>query len=359
MKLNTYIVFGIYIWGAVFSIAETVSQRTINGVPRKEGLDSIAEKQTITGQLVSRPTASANVHWELPVIAGRDYWQMLYFNADWDKWKPLDQEEFVRESGFNGRHTFFKPKGILSLHRFRKLAFRDIDIVQNGKNTAGQAVFTIVPDEETADVMSPEKINDSKLSTPAVVSGNPFSQKFRYKPICVEISIQLPSDTPLEKIVIYSGAPNFVDSNEGELAAVKFFDTSGKEIVPASVKNEKGIYTAEFKNAPKTSSVTLKCVSTCLKHQIDLAENPDMAKRIENKPISLHPPYRSWTLFGKTVENLDLPSYRAFMKKYGKNFLGFEIGEWDSNYFQFQRAATPGHIQKYGEYFTPKIPEDR
>ena len=155
----------------------------------------------------------------------------------------------------------------------------------------------------------------------------------RYRGVPFEIRIALPDNAPLSAITLHTGFDGvFV------LEEVAVLDEAGALIRPASVRVEDGVVTATFTDAPSSGTVTLQCLSPRAKLTMRL-QHPEALEVYAKAPAPViieHGPLRMNTgyLLGLEPDNMDMDSMRRIAALFGDNLVGFEMSEFDSNFYQ-------------------------
>ena len=271
--------------------------------------------------LVSDPARAAQTERPAPVFAGRDFWYLLI--PQWHKLKGVKDEEFVKESGY--WNVKFKMRR-RNADPMRVLILNELSLVRAG--SPEKAKFSVIPDERTAKVINPGALSDGKLAAACTVSGDPRPVLARYKEIGAAVTARFETPAPLQRLSFSYG-----NSKNPDIGKVKFF-ADGIEIKPVRLKNAGRVLTAEFENTPAAREITLNVTSAPVKISI-LDLTPAESERCLKYPFS---PFLMRValggMFGLSEENFDRAAAEKILRKYDRTSLGFEIGEWDSNYFQ-------------------------
>ena len=276
---------------------------------------------TFGAGLVSDPARAADIDHPASVFAGRDFWYFL--TPKWHELKGVKDEEFVKESGYWGIKFKMQRRNASPM---RVLILNELSLIREG--SAEKAEFCVTPDESTAKVIQPNALSDGKTATTCTVSGDPRPVLTRYNGVGATIIARFKAPAPLSKLTLAYG-----NSVNPDLEEVKFF-ADGIELKPASLKIADQMLTAEFMNAPAASEITLSIKSAPVKIEL-LDLTPDESKRCLEYPFS---PFflrvGLGEMFGLSEENFDRAAAEKILQKYDRTSIGFEIGEWDSNYFQ-------------------------
>lgn len=282
---------------------------------------------------VAEPERALAVEWRIPEFAGRDFWTLL--DPKWLELPGLKDEAFVRDSGLmNVRLPLIKESFITQ----RVLVLREIAVFQGGsqENTAPQAALVFRPDEKATVVLYPQNATDNRPETSAFISADPRPVKTRYAPVRAELEIRLAHDAPLDRIVIDHGAESQADLATVTFAAV--VNGVPVSLVPAKIEHTPARLTAWFANAPSCPVIRLECVSA--RPLIKLGSLPEaIAARCLKAPFYPQHPFRlnQGSVLGLGPENIDRASWQEFSARYQTTFMGFYLGEWDSNLFQLYK----------------------
>ena len=322
----------------IIIVAVLISARPLS-LPALENSADIQSGE-ITENLVACPMAAAEVRRALPVISGRDF---VFFLSDrFHLMQGVSGEEFIRRAGWLFdtdlvRDGKFSCSDYRQEKPARKVAIGEIEIYQGDEdsNAALKSKFLISSDEKTTVIDGIGNLNDGSKATFAFIIGDPRNALKRYQGVHFEIKAVLPDPAPVSLIKLRAGC----DGAYG-LEDVTFLGEDGGVIKPISCQVEGGVVVAKFVNAPASRSVTLKCLSPSAKVAMKLS-HPEAVGVYSNSPgpvIIEHGPLRMNTgyMLGLEPGNMDMDSMRRLAAMFGDNLVGFEMGEYDSNFYQIR-----------------------
>ncbi len=295
--------------------------------------------------LVADPGRAADVEHPAPEFAGRNFWYFL--TPVWHELAGVKDEEFVEESGywyikFKMRRRNAKPARVLILN---ELSLRR-------KGSSETAEFNIKADERNAKVIRSDALADGKTTTPCVISADPRLVLTRYKGVGAQITARFKTPAPLREFKLSYG-----NHNNPDIGEVKFF-ADGIEIKPVNLKNIDRTLTAEFENFPAAEEITIHVASSPVKIEL-LDLSPAQAERCLKYPFS---PFlmrvATGGMFGLSKENIDHAAAEKILRKYNQTNIGFELAEWDSNYFQMWMEQSRFYKDILA-YCGPERPKDR
>lgn len=271
--------------------------------------------------LVADPGRAADVEYPAPEFAGRDFWYFL--TPVWHELDGVKDEDFVKESGY--WNIKFKMNR-RNAEPARVLILNELSLWRNG--SLEKAEFYIKADERTAKVIRSDALADGKTTTACVISADPRPVLTRYKGVEAQITARFKTSAPLQEFKLSYG--NHKNPDIGEM---KFF-ADDIEIKPVSLKNIDRTVIAQFSNVPAAKKITIHVASSPIKIEL-LDLSPAQAERCLKYPFS---PFllriATGGMFGLSEENFDRVAAEKILRKYNQTNIGFELAEWDSNYFQ-------------------------
>ena len=268
-------------------------------------------------KLVATPARSAAVERKQFDINGRDYWYLLkdsFYDID-----DLKNEPFVRESGTLSVKWPYKWE---NNHPPRTLFLRSLKVTGDG--SAQNFTLKITPREDGTKIYNPAHLADGNEKTVCAVSGSIASSKNRYLPVKAEIALAFSEPVSVSKLVLAYGA-----GRSKEIGSVRFM-CAGKELRPASIRKDKGVLTAVFRNAPRSREFTLLCGSAV--PRVVLQDFPaEQQTRLLKYPFVSH--LMRPVPYGLEPGNFDREAAAQLLKKYEKTHKGICFAEWDSQAF--------------------------
>ena len=289
-----------------------------------------------TNDWVAQPERSAGVKWEQQKFCGRDFWIVLSDDVNWGKYLP--DEPFVKNA------AVIFPRSAMGLETptyLRTMRINSLEVTQAGKNKTLD--FTVnTPEKDTAVI---------KRENHVLISANPQPVKLRNTPVEATLLSDISNETPLEKVAINHGYSN---SNDVRIASARFF-IDGEELKASGVKNLNGILSADFQEAPKGNKLEIRCLSEYPIYKFRFL-SPEQEARAKGRPFAIHG-LSVQNIWGLSDINVDTKAREAFRLRYADNFIGYEIGEWDSNYLNVYLRPSSALFRDLKEYM--RVPADR
>jgi len=302
---------------------------------------------------VAQPRRAEQVDWPIHAFAGRDFWTLL--SPKWLDLPGVKDERFVQDSGLIDVYLPLIGRENIS----RTMAVMEIEVFQasSRSNVAPGSAVTYASDASEVIVFHPERINDGNRELGVSISASQKPVKERYRPFRVTLQISLPAVAPLSAITIYHGA-----AGQAQMESVDFYAiVKGKErlkLEPATLTRTAAEIRATFTNTPAVGRLQLDCLS--VKPIISVgALSPDLARRCRTYPFwpqgSFH--FGTGRILGLNADNFDAASWDQFLHDYQNTFMGYDLGEWDGNFFQMlerKESLTYADLMQYisGEYTT-------
>ena len=264
------------------------------------------------GNLVADPTSAVKNTWKKYPVSGKDFWMLL--DPRWLELKGVAQEEFVQKSGTGFVHQSVAGENVVNL---RVMTIGEITSY-DAKNRRRKVDIQIIPEEKDLQIIDPGYINDGSARNYCVLSGNVLDMTRRYA--VIKSTLKFKSDFAIARLAIYHGF-----NKQNRIGRVVY---NGKDVkIPA----DKDIFNVAI--APAAKEFELTVYSTPLKYKAKELKVP-YEERLKKAPFWLTNMFRAnyGNIFGLTDCNFDQESFAAVKKKYGENFIGYWMPEWDHNY---------------------------
>lgn len=299
---------------------------------------------------VADPMRTRHAEWEVPKFDGRDFWTLL--EPVWLELAGVKDEKFVRDSGL--MHVKL-PLTKENMRIPRVLVLREVEIFQGDSldNSGKDAIFNFSSKEKGVEFQCSERINDLNTVGRCYVSADPRPVQKRYRPVEARLEITLKNDQPVTKIVIHHGS-----NRKASLQSADFLFKNGgnwESVKPWKIERNQGSITAMFKNAPASRKLAIDCVSII--PVISIGDfSGELAERCLKYPFYPWPHFylTGGSILGLSRDNFDPVSWGKFLDKYQKTFMGFDLKEWDSNFFQGMKrkdAATHQDLMAYVSHY--------
>ncbi len=273
------------------------------------GFSAVAAEK---GNLVADPASAVKNTWKKYPVSGKDFWMLL--DPRWLNLKGVSHEEFVQKSGTGFVHQTVSGENVTNL---RVLTIGEITSY-DARNRRRKATIEVIPEEKDMLVTDPQYLNDGSIRNYCVFSGNVLDMTRRYA--IHKNTLKFKSDFAIARLAINHGVGK--DNRISKLLC------NGKEVQIPADKN-----TFDVKITPAAKEFELTVYSSPLKYQAKELNVP-YEERLKKAPFWLTNMFRAnyGNIFGTDVCNFDQESFASVRKKYGENFIGYWLPEWDHNY---------------------------
>ncbi len=273
------------------------------------GFSAVAAEK---GNLVADPASAVKNTWKKYPVAGKDFWMLL--DPRWLELKGVSHEEFVQKSGTGFVQQTVSGENVTNL---RVLTIGEITSY-DARNRRRKATIEVIPEEKDMLVTDPQYLNDGSVRNYCVFSGNVLDMTRRYA--IHKNTLKFKSDFAIARLAINHGVGK--DNRISKLLC------NGKEVQIPADKN-----TFDVKITPAAKEFELTVYSSPLKYQAKELNVP-YEERLKKAPFWLTNMFRAnyGNIFGTDVCNFDQESFASVRKKYGENFIGYWLPEWDHNY---------------------------
>ena len=284
---------------------------------------------------VAEPERAQTVKWNKFPKKGHDFWLLL--KPSWHRLKGVSDEEFVKNSG-----TVTPMSCHHSTDNLRILSLNAVECMDiSGKKVLPE--ISVSADPEVL-VLNPENLTDGNDRTYCVITGPINHVKTRAKAMKSELKIKTP--VPIKSLIIRHGF-----QGKGEIASFRILPgNSGK------MEKKGNQLIVQLKQQSKELTLEL-CSSQELYSPRPFSEK--ISAQMKKAPVVIHPPVRFalGTLLGLEKSNIDQEGLRRLEKEYRDTFVGYQLDEWDSNFFQTLRRPTSRRFQDLVHYI--QVPCDR
>ena len=302
-----------------------------------------------TDRLVADPARGLTACWDNLSFAGRDFW-IMFSQA---QWQQCTNDAFIRDTGITqlkviSRALTSSAPLVQDNRMFKTLAVRQLELFGEDpqKDLGPGATLRVAGSGKAVKIRETQALNDGAKNTAMVVRGDAGDLATRFQPQDATIEIELPEAAALSQVRIHHGvladariqSPNLFGWQDGAWRAI-----------PCRVEADEpaGVYVLFPEKPVKTG-----------KYRLDLRSRPYL--------ITLHPerlPFQDQLkkfpfhltfirvgdgdFLGLTRENFDVKSFESFLTEYRDTFLGFDLGEWESNVKSMDRTAMLDYLPAY------------
>lgn len=277
---------------------------------------------------VAEPRRAQTVKWKKFPKKGHDFWLLL--KPSWHRLKGVSDEEFVKNSG-----TVTPMNCYHSTNNLRILSLNAVECMDiSGKKVLPE--ISVSADPEVL-VLNPENLTDGNDRTYCVITGPINHVKTRAKAMKSELKIK--TSVPIKSLIIRHGF-----QGKGEIAAFRILPgNSGK------VEKKGNQLIVQLKQPSKELTLEL-CSSQEFYSPRPFSDQ--ISAQMKKAPVVIHPPVRFalGTLLGLEKNNIDQEGLRRLEKEYSDTFVGYQLDEWDSNFFQTLRRPTSRRFQDLVHY---------
>ena len=282
------------------------------------------------GEYVADPFRAVNLIWPKYPRAEKDFWLLL--TEDWHRLKGISQEEFVKNSGVSIQGRWSKTGG----DNLKNFSIREITCLDESGQTIPCRVRLLPGDKETV-IQNPQALTDKDLRNVCIISGSIMDISRRYDLLKTEVMVN--AEKKIHRIRLYLGP-----RSTGKTAAATVLN--GQNF---SLKKYKNHWDIELEKASDAVNFELQGESLCY-HLKPFSSN--MEAHLKKVPFMISPPIRLslGNFGGLKADNIDHISLRAMENKFRKNFMGYVISEWDSNFlnsFSRPTSSTFRTLQSY------------
>jgi len=300
-------------------------------------------------RLVAEPGRGLNACWDNLSFAGRDFW-IMFSQA---QWKQCTNDAFIRDTGItqlevSSRALTSTAPLVRENRMYKTLAVRQLELFGEDpqKDLGPGAALRVASNDKAVTICETNALNDGTNSTAMVIRGDTRDWSTRFQPLDATIEIELPEAATLGKIRIQHGvladariqAPTLLGWQDGEWRAIPCRVEADEPASVYALFPEKPVKTGKYRLDLRSRPTLITIHPERLPFQDQLKKFPFHLTFIR---------VSEGDFMGLSKENFDVKSFESFLNEYRDTFLGFDMGEWESNVKSIDRAAMISYLPAY------------